>query len=115
MGDYYLLYIPYRGMVINDFRGGRGMIDEKVKAESLKRLKRVEGQVRGVAKMVENEKYCIDIINQLTAAKNALDGVAKIIMKRHVESCVSHAILNGNAEEKIEELITAVYKHGLRK
>ncbi|MCK5420932.1 MAG: metal-sensitive transcriptional regulator, partial [Deltaproteobacteria bacterium] len=49
------------------------MINEKVKAESLKRLNKIEGQVRGVAKMVENEKYCIDIINQITAAKNALD------------------------------------------
>jgi len=91
------------------------MINEKVKAETLKRLKRIEGQVRGVAKMVEKEKYCIDIINQITAAKNALDGVARIIMKRHVESCVSQAILDGKAEEKIEELITAVYKHGVRK
>jgi len=47
------------------------MINEKVKAESLKRLNKIEGQVRGVAKMVENEKYCIDIINQITAAKRA--------------------------------------------
>ena len=91
------------------------MINEKVKSESLKRLNKIEGQVRGVAKMVENEKYCIDIINQITAAKNALDGVAKIIMKRHVESCLSQAIVKGNAKEKIEELITAVYKHGVKR
>ena len=91
------------------------MISERVKAESLRRLKRIEGQVRGVAKMVEAEKYCIDIINQIAAAKNALDGLARIIMKRHVESCVSEAILNGKAGEKIEELITTVYKHGMRK
>ena len=91
------------------------MISERVKAESLRRLKRIEGQVRGVAKMVEAEKYCIEIINQIAAAKNALDGVARIIMKRHVESCVSEAILNGKAGEKIEELITTVYKHGMRK
>lgn len=91
------------------------MINAKVKAESLKRLKKIEGQVRGVAKMVDQEKYCIDIINQLTAAKNALDGVARIIMKRHVESCVSQAIINGKADDKIEELITTVYKHGVKK
>lgn len=91
------------------------MINEKVKAESLKRLNKIEGQVRGVARMVENEKYCIDIINQITAAKNALDGVAKIIMKRHVESCVSRAILEGHAEEKIEELVATVYKHGVKR
>ena len=91
------------------------MINKKVKAKSVERLKKIEGQVRGVAKMVENEKYCIDIINQIAAAKNALDGVARIIMKRHVESCVTQAILEGRAEEKIEELIAAVYKHGIRR
>ena len=91
------------------------MISEKVKKESLERLKKIEGQVRGVAKMLENEKYCIDVINQIAAAKNALDGVARIIMKRHVESCVTQAILEGKAEEKIEELITAVYKHGIKR
>lgn len=91
------------------------MINKKAKAESMERLKKIEGQVRGVAKMVENEKYCIDIINQIAAAKNALDGVARIIMKRHVESCVTQAILEGRAEEKIEELIIAVYKHGIKR
>ena len=91
------------------------MINKKAKAESVERLKKIEGQVRGVAKMVENEKYCIDIINQIAAAKNALDGVARIIMKKHVESCVTQAILEGRAEEKIEELIAAVYKHGIRR
>ena len=91
------------------------MINEKVKKESLKRLNKIEGQVRGVSKMVESEKYCIDIINQITAAKNALDGVAKIIMKRHVESCVTQAILEGHGKDKIDELVTAVFKHGVRK
>ena len=91
------------------------MINKKVKAKSVERLRKIEGQVRGVAKMVENEKYCIDIINQIAAAKNALDGVARIIMKKHVESCVTQAILEGRAEEKIEELIAAVYKHGIRR
>lgn len=91
------------------------MINSNSKAESLKRLNKIEGQIRGVAKMVENEKYCIDVINQITAAKNALDGVARIIMKRHVESCVTQAVLNGKAEEKIEELIAAIYKHGVRR
>jgi DNA-binding FrmR family transcriptional regulator len=91
------------------------LINKKVKAESVERLKKIEGQVRGVTKMVENEKYCIDIINQIAAAKNALDGVARIIMKRHVGSCVTQAILEGRAEEKIEELIAVVYKYGIRR
>jgi DNA-binding FrmR family transcriptional regulator len=78
------------------------MIDERAKQESLNRLKRIEGQVRGVARMVQEEKYCIDILDQITAAKNALDGV------------VSDAIRKGEAGGKIEELVRTVYKHGNR-
>jgi DNA-binding FrmR family transcriptional regulator len=91
------------------------VINEKCKEDSLQRLNKIEGQIRGISRMVENEKYCIDIINQITAAKNALDGVARIIMKRHVESCLTQAVLNGKADEKIEELVAAVYKHGIKR
>ncbi len=88
------------------------MINEDIKKEAATRLKRIEGQIRGISKMVENEKYCIDIINQITAAANALNGVSKIIMKRHVESCVTSAIQKGEGQEKINELIETVYKYG---
>ncbi len=91
------------------------MINTTVKKESLTRLKRVEGQVRGIMKMVEDEKYCIDIINQITAAEKALSGVARIVMKRHVESCVSDAIVQGEGQMKIDELINAVFKIANRK
>ena len=91
------------------------MINEKCKEDSLQRLNKIEGQIRGISRMVENEKYCIDIINQITAAKNALDGVARIIMKRHVQRCLTQAVLNGKADEKIEELVAAVYKHGIKR
>ena len=87
------------------------MINESVKKESLIRLKKIEGQIRGIMKMVENEKYCIDIINQLTAAEKALNGVSKIIMKRHVESCVKEAILEGREQAFIDELIDTIYKY----
>ncbi len=91
------------------------MINETVKKDSLSRLKKIEGQVRGIMKMVEEEKYCIDIINQITAAEKALSGVARIVMKRHVESCVSNAIVQGKGQMKIEELINAVFKIANRK
>ena len=91
------------------------MINANVKKESLTRLKRVEGQVRGIMKMVEDEKYCIDIINQISAAEKALSGVARIVMKRHVESCVSDAIVQGEGQMKIDELINAVFKIANRK
>jgi DNA-binding FrmR family transcriptional regulator len=91
------------------------MINETVKKDSLSRLKKIEGQVRGIMKMVEEEQYCIDIINQITAAEKALSGVARIVMKRHVESCVSSAIVQGKGQMKIEELINAVFKIANRK
>ncbi len=90
------------------------MINDKVKKEALTRLKRVEGQVRGIMKMIEEEQYCIDIINQVSAAEKALNGVSRIVMKRHVESCVTEAIVRGEGQNKIEELIDAVYKYSKR-
>ena len=86
------------------------MINEEVKNNSMTRLKKIEGQIRGIMKMVDQEKYCIDIINQITAAEKALDGVAKNIMKRHIESCVTEAIIQGEGQTKIDELIETVFK-----
>jgi DNA-binding FrmR family transcriptional regulator len=86
------------------------MINEKIKNDSMTRLKKIEGQIRGIMKMVDQEKYCIDIINQITAAEKALDGVAKKIMQRHIESCVTEAIIQGEGQNKIDELIETVFK-----
>jgi DNA-binding FrmR family transcriptional regulator len=91
------------------------MINEEVKENALTRLKKIEGQIRGIMKMVDQEKYCIDIINQITAAEKALDGVAKNIMKRHIESCVTEAIIQGEGQTKIEELIETVFKISSRR
>ena len=88
------------------------MINDAVKKDALIRLKKIAGQVRGISKMVEEEKYCIDIINQITAAEKALSGVAQIVLKRHVERCVTNAIVDGEGQEKIDELIATVYKQG---
>ncbi|HUT83093.1 MAG TPA: metal-sensitive transcriptional regulator [Thermodesulfobacteriota bacterium] len=88
------------------------MINEQVKKESMNRMKKIEGQIRGVSKMIEEEKYCVDILNQIAAVKSALDGVARKVLKRHVESCVADAILKGQADEKIEELMNTVFKYG---
>lgn len=86
------------------------MIDETTKNEAEVRLKKVEGQIRGISKMVTDEKYCIDIIHQISAAEKALDKVAKIIMKRHIESCVQEAIRSGDSDQKVDELIKTVFK-----
>ena len=86
------------------------MIDETTKNEAEVRLKKVEGQIRGISKMVTDEKYCIDIIHQISAAEKAPDKVAKIIMKRHIESCVQEAIRSGDSDQKVDELIKTVFK-----
>ncbi|MDY6822080.1 MAG: metal-sensitive transcriptional regulator [Deferribacterota bacterium] len=82
-------------------------------ANTLERLKRIEGQIKGIIRMVEQDKYCIDIINQISAVKGALNQVALMIMQNHVESCLSDAINNADEEEKdakIEELINTIRK-----
>ncbi len=77
----------------------------------LKRLARAEGQVRGVARMVEEDRYCIDILTQLAAIDTALEGVALAILDDHVKHCVAGALASGDDAEgatKIDELLAAV-------
>ena len=81
------------------------------KDKLLKRLARAEGQVRGVARMVEADRYCIDILTQLAAVDTALEGVALAILDDHVKHCVAGALASGDESEagtKIDELLVAV-------
>jgi DNA-binding FrmR family transcriptional regulator len=78
------------------------------KAASLKRLSRIEGQVRGLARMVEDDRYCIDIITQISAVRAALRRVEEEILREHIAHCVEHAIESGDAAEqrkKVAELM----------
>lgn len=89
------------------------MIDQKTKETTQRRLKLIKGQIAGIERMIENEKYCIDIINQLSAVRNALEKVSLLIMKRHIETCVVDSVEAGDAEttnKKIEELMQTLYK-----
>ncbi len=86
------------------------MINEETKKDVLPRLKKIEGQVRGIGRMVEKEKYCIDIINQVTAAQRALDQVGLKVMERHIKSCVANAIKSDGASPIIGELMETIYK-----
>ena len=74
------------------------------------RLKRIEGQVRGIARMIEEDRYCIDVLTQVRAVRAALRGVEDEVLKDHVEHCVRESIEKGGleADEKIEELTAAV-------
>ena len=84
------------------------MIDKVTNDEAMVRLKRIEGQVRGIQKMVEERRYCIDIINQITAVSKALEQVGLVVMKRHMESCVADSIRSDKPNGKIKELISAI-------
>jgi DNA-binding FrmR family transcriptional regulator len=70
----------------------------------LKRLSRIEGQVRGLARMVEDDRYCIDIITQISAVRAALRRVEEDILRDHIAHCVEHAIVSGNADEQREKI-----------
>ena len=76
----------------------------------LRRLARIEGQVRGVRTMVADEAYCVDVLTQIAAATKALDGVALRLLADHTNPCVRDALERGGAEadEKVEELVAAV-------
>ncbi len=81
------------------------------KADLQKRLARIEGQVRGLAGMVEDERYCIDILTQLAAVQTALDAVGLKVLDEHVRHCVARALASGDAAEaetKAHELLAAV-------
>jgi DNA-binding FrmR family transcriptional regulator len=78
------------------------------KASTLKRLSRIEGQVRGLARMVKDERYCIDIVTQIAAARAALRRVEEEILRAHVAHCVEHAISSGDKADqrhKVAELM----------
>ena len=81
------------------------MRDEGLTENIVARLKRIEGQVRGIQRMVEKGKYCVDIINQVSAARRALDQVGLKLMHRHINNCVSNAIRSDGGKTIIEELM----------
>ena len=86
-----------------------GSIKAKDKEMTKKRVRRIEGQGRGVQRMVDEEAYCIDVLTQIASVVSALEKVGTIVLKDHVEHCVRESIEHGEkADEKIEELTAAV-------
>jgi DNA-binding FrmR family transcriptional regulator len=82
-----------------------------IKASVQKRLGRIEGQVRGLSKMVDEDRYCIDIVTQISAVRAALRRVEEEVLRDHVAHCVEHAIASGNKSdqrEKITELMEVI-------
>jgi DNA-binding FrmR family transcriptional regulator len=88
-------------------------VDADIKLSNLKRLRRIEGQIRGLQKMVEEERYCTDIIVQIASVQEALRSVGRELMRNHLRHCAAKAI-RGSEEEAgamYDELLELVYKH----
>jgi DNA-binding FrmR family transcriptional regulator len=84
------------------------MLDDRLETDALRRLRRIEGQVAGVQKMIKGRRYCIDIVNQISAVEAALHRVSNIILKNHIETCVLSAFRSRDAEavgQKVNELM----------
>ena len=87
--------------------------DAKRKAQA--RLRRIEGQVAGLSRMLEKDSHCVDVLLQISAAQGALGGVGQLILGQHIESCVTETFLHGNdaqRQEKIEELLDVFSRYG---
>ena len=80
------------------------------KKSLLARLKKIEGQAKGIQDMVQNDRYCIDIVQQLTALSSAANEVAMLVLESHIEGCVSEAIRAEHGEEHIKELMKTIRK-----
>lgn len=94
--------------------GGRKAVavDPSIKESNTKRLRRVEGQVRGLQKMIEEDRYCADILTQISSVQEALRSVSRELMRNHLKHCASHAIKSSDAEaeEMYDELVDMIYK-----
>jgi CsoR family transcriptional regulator, copper-sensing transcriptional repressor len=89
-------------------------VDPELKASNLRRLSRIEGQVRGIQRMVEADRYCADILTQLSSVQEALRAVARSLMRNHLSHCASHAIRSGSENEReamYDELLDMIYKN----
>jgi DNA-binding FrmR family transcriptional regulator len=88
-------------------------VDPEAKERNVKRLRRIEGQVRGLQKMVEDDRYCADIMTQISSVHEALRSVGRELMRNHLKHCATAAIKAGpgEAEPMYDELVDLLYKH----
>ncbi len=103
------------GCATHDDHGGRRAlaVDPDGKMRNLKRLRRIEGQVRGLQKMVEEDRYCADIMMQISSVHEALRSVGRELMRNHLKHCATSAITEGgaSADSMYDELVDLLYKH----
>jgi len=101
--------------VAEDDGGSRRAIavDPEIKARNVRRLRRIEGQVRGLQKMVDEDRYCADILTQISSVHEALRSVGRELMRNHLKHCATTAITSGaeKADAMYDELLELMYKH----
>ena len=93
------------------------MLNQETKAKVRGRLRRIEGQVQGLQRMLENDAYCVDILLQISAVQGALEQCQKLLLGRHIESCVAEAMRSGSRSDrqhKIDELLDVFTRFGAR-
>ena len=93
------------------------MLNEETKGKIRGRLRRIEGQVQGLQRMVDSDAYCVDILLQVSAVQGALEQVQKLLLGRHIESCVADAMRSGSKgdrQQKIDELLEVFARFGGR-
>jgi len=91
------------------------VLNEESRGKALGRLRRIEGQVQGLQRMIDNDAYCVDILLQISAVQGALEQVQKLLLGRHIESCVADALRSGSKgerQQKIEELLDVFARFG---
>src|SRR5206468_5843945 len=86
--------------------------DASGEAELARRLRRVEGQVRGIGNMLDDDRYCVDILTQVAAVQSALDALARKLLEHHLHGCVKHAIRSGDGDAAIAEALAVIQKFG---
>jgi DNA-binding FrmR family transcriptional regulator len=103
------------GCAMPESEGGRKAVavDPDAKERNLKRLRRIEGQVRGIQKMVDEDRYCADILTQISSVHEALRAVGRELMRNHLKHCATSAIAAGPEEASgmYDELVELIYKH----
>jgi CsoR family transcriptional regulator, copper-sensing transcriptional repressor len=108
-------YVAAKGSCEVESPGRKAVgVDPDIKASNLRRLRRIEGQVRGLHRMVEEDRYCADILTQVSSVQEALRSVARALMHNHLTHCATHAIKIGSEEEKkamYDELLEIIYKN----
>ena len=89
-------------------------VDPDIKRSNLQRLRRIEGQIRGLQKMIDEDRYCADIVVQISSVQEALRSVGRALMRNHLEHCASAAIRSGDQQQaarQYEELLELIFKH----